>query len=420
MNVFFDMVGCRLNQAEIDLLAMKSIAEGNTLAKDAGKADCIFINTCCVTKKAAADSRKMVRKYQRDTHAKVIAMGCWPSGMPEDALSVLDSADIINNDAKFCLLDYSKLNVDAILEKPQLGERQRTRAFVKVQDGCFNQCAFCLTTIARGLPRSANLQEIIRYIQKLESLGTKEIVLTGVQLGSWGADLTPDKRLSELVQTILKVTHIPRIRLSSIEPWDVTNDLLELFQDTRLCSHLHIPIQSASDEVLKRMQRQSTRADLVILFNNIHRMVPELSITSDILVGFPGEQEKDFEDTKSFIQDIGLNGGHVFSYSPMPGTVAAEMDHQIQQSVAKDRNKIIRTILSELESAYKQKRVNTTDEVLFESGLRIDNTTYWSGLSKDMLRVLVPGELSLKNSIHRVKLDYTDKEGRLFAKLLTA
>lgn len=413
------MVGCRLNQAEIDLYAMKCLAEGDSLVSQAGDADRIIVNTCCVTKKATADSRKMVRKYQRETSANVVAMGCWPSAMPEDALSILDAEDIIYNEEKFCLLEYGTIDLSEVQDKPKLGQRQRTRAFVKVQDGCLNQCAFCLTTIARGRARSARQEDIVRYINKLEKLGNKEIVLTGVQLGSWGVDLGESLRIADLIKTILSETGMPRIRLSSIEPWDISKELINLFQNERLCNHLHIPVQSASDKILKSMRRPSTRAKLEDLFSMINKFAPNVTITSDILLGFPGEDENDFNETLSFIKNSGMSGGHVFSFSPMPGTVAGRMEGQVQASITKGRNKIARDLLNQLSYKYKLKRLNTEEKVLFESKLRIGEQFFWSGLTMDMLRVLVPSELNLKNCIYRVELDKMDENGRLFGKVIS-
>ena len=419
MKIYFDMVGCRLNQAEIDLYAMKCLAEGDSLVSKAGDAERIYVNTCCVTKKAAADSRKMVRKYQRETNANVVAMGCWPSAMPEDALSILDAEDIIYNDEKFCLLEYGTIDLSEVKDKPKLGQRQRTRAFVKVQDGCLNQCAFCLTTIARGRARSARQEDIVRYINKLEKLGNKEIVLTGVQLGSWGVDLGESLRIADLIKTILSETGIPRIRLSSIEPWDISKELINLFQNERLCNHLHIPVQSASDKILKSMRRPLTREKLEDLFSMINKFAPNVAITSDILLGFPGEDENDFNETLSFIRNSGMSGGHVFSFSSMPGTVAERMEGQVQASITKERNKIARDLLDQLSYKYKRKRLNTEDKVLFESKLRIGEQFFWSGLTMDMLRVLVPSELNLKNCIYRVELGKMNENGRLFGKVIS-
>lgn len=418
MNVFFDMVGCRLNQAEIDLLALKHAADGNTVVQSASEADFIFVNTCCVTKKAAADSRKMIRKYQRETTAKVIAMGCWPSAMPDDVQEWLENDAIILNDEKFQLVDYPSIDLMAIDQKPQLGSRHRTRAFVKVQDGCRNQCSFCLTTIARGKSRSAHQHDIIDYVKKLEAFGTKEVVLTGVQLGSWGVDFEPKQHLADLIEALLTNTSIPRIRLSSIEPWDVSEALIEHFQNPRMCTHLHIPIQSGSDQILRAMHRPSDSNKLQKLFEMIHTKAPQVAITSDFLVGFPGETDEDFQNTFDAIEKFGVTGGHVFSFSPMPGTKAAEMDKQVQPVISKERNKKIREQLLIRERQHKEKRLLTADEVLFESKLRIDDKLYWSGLSKDMLRVIVPCNNDLRNQIHRVELESIDHKGRILGKLI--
>ncbi len=404
MKVFFDMVGCRLNQAEIDLMAMKHISDGDNVVSKAEEADCIFVNTCCVTKKAAADSRKMIRAYQRNTKAKIIAMGCWPSAMLDDAIEIVGPEAIIDNTQKFQLINYSAINFGEVHQKPKLGGRHRTRSFVKVQDGCLNQCAFCLTTIARGKSKSANKESIIQYIQKLEELNVKEIVLTGVQLGSWGKDFLQKKSLFQLIEQILKKTNIPRIRLSSIEPWDVNENLIGLFNEQRICPHLHIPVQSASNEVLKAMRRPSTKEKLFELFDMVHNKAPGVAVTTDIIVGFPDESENYFLQTIQFIKEAGLTGGHVFSFSPMPGTIAATITEQIAPTIVKDRNKTVRLLFTELKNKYLQSRLKSNATVLFESKMRIDNNAFWTGFSEDMLRVIVPNRENLKNAIHSVEL----------------
>ena len=418
MNIFFDMLGCRLNQAELDLFALKYASDGDKVVQNPRDADCILVNTCCVTKKAAADSRKMVRKYQRETSARVIAMGCWPSAMGDDAIEILDNENIINNDEKFQLIDYACLDISDDSEKPQLGARHRTRSFVKVQDGCRNQCSFCLTTIARGRSRSASSKAILDYIRKCQDFGSQEIVLTGVQLGSWGADLEPGQNLAYLIENILTKTSVPRIRLSSIEPWDVNEALIGLFQDQRMCSHLHIPIQSGSDTILKAMRRPSSAEKLHDLFTLIHSNVPRITITSDFLVGFPGESEEDFEKTYKMVDLLGISGGHVFSFSAMPGTVAECLADPVQSATSKARNKRMRDRLDQSTNDHLKKRLKSIDEVLFESKLRIEERIFWSGLSKDMCRVIIECDKDLRNSIHRVKLESIDHKGRIIGQLI--
>ncbi len=418
MNVFFDMVGCRLNQAEIDLFALKHVSSGDVVVQNAEDADCIFVNTCCVTKKAAADSRKMVRKYQRETNARVVAMGCWPSAMIDDVREILEDQDILGNDEKFQLIDYPNIDFQDLTEKPLLGARHRTRTFVKVQDGCRNQCSFCLTTIARGTSKSAPKAAVIDYIHKCLAFGTKEIVLTGVQLGSWGTEFEPKENLASLIEGILKETDMPRIRMSSIEPWDVNEDLIDLFQDPRMCSHLHIPIQSGSDTILRAMHRPSSAGKLKELFEMIRSKAPHVVVTSDFLVGFPGESDADFEETFKTVDLLGIVGGHVFSFSAMPGTLAAALENPVQNSISKERNKKMRDHLTKSATSYLQSRLDSEDEVLFESKLRIEERAYWSGLGKDMTRIIVPCDKDLRNSIHRVKLEAIDHKGRIIGQLI--
>jgi threonylcarbamoyladenosine tRNA methylthiotransferase MtaB len=261
--VYFDMVGCRLNQAEIEAMAREFSTQGYQVVDREEKADLIVVNTCCVTLKAAADSRKMLRHYQTHTTARVISTGCWNSVFTEQAHALLKETDqIVNNDKDRLVELVTEIREpDVYTRNLHLGHRQHTRGFVKVQDGCNNRCSYCLTQIARGASRSESVDRIITTINLLVDSDIKEVVLTGVQLGSWGKDLGK-LRIYNLIDRILESTHIPRIRLSSIEPWDVSKELIERFVDPRLCQHLHIPIQSGSDQVLRLMRRPFACKDI--------------------------------------------------------------------------------------------------------------------------------------------------------------
>ncbi len=302
MKVFLDMVGCRLNQAEIERMASDLTARGQEIVANPTEADYVLINTCCVTAKAAADSRKMVRHYQRSTGAKVLAMGCWVSAFPQVSAELVGSDAIFTPENRELVLQRfnNGENGSAVIReefvKPDLGSRSRTRSFIKVQEGCNNACSYCLTRIARGKSRSIPAEEVVRQIAQSEDLGVQEVVLTGVQIGAWGKDLEGNVRISDLIEAILLHTKVPRIRISSIEPWDVDEHLLACFEDTRLCPHLHLPLQSGSDTILKRMARPITIARYRKLIESINKRLPELAITTDIIVGFPGETETLFEE----------------------------------------------------------------------------------------------------------------------------
>ena len=414
-SVFFDMVGCRLNKAEIESLARDFIAQGYQVVDQAEKADLVVVNTCCVTLKAAADSRKMLRHYQTHTSARVIGTGCWNSAFPDQANDLLDTENQIPNQDKYRIADFLIKDIVPLspIQGINLGHRQRTRAFVKVQDGCNNRCSYCLTQIARGSSRSEPIERIIETINRLVHSGIKEVVLTGVQIGSWGKDLG-EMRINDLIDAILEKTEIPRLRLSSIEPWDVTVGLINLFNDPRFCPHMHIPIQSGSDTILKAMRRPLAKSALsgIIEVIKIHR--PNVAITTDVIVGFPGETQSDLEETLEFIEISGFTGGHVFKFSPMPGTEACSLPGQVQETVRKERLQQVQSLFDRLSATAKKKRIGTVQEVLFEGSRK----GIFEGYTPDYLRVKTSSSINLTNSIRKVELVDVIPDGKLEGRLV--
>jgi len=417
-SVFFDMLGCRLNQAEIEALARDFSAHGRKVVNQAEDADLIVVNTCCVTLKAAADSRKMVRHYQNHTNARVISTGCWNTAFPEQATEFLDQVDRIPNQNKSSLVNLllGEAKDGSSTSVINLGRRNRTRGFVKVQDGCNNRCSYCLTQIARGPSWSEQTDQIINTIQGLQLAGVKEVVLTGVQIGSWGKELGI-LRIYNLVDSILDNTEIKRLRISSIEPWDVTDDLINRFDNSRFCPHLHIPIQSASDNILKVMRRPYSKKDLSLLISAIRAKNAEIAITTDLIVGFPGETDSDLQQTIEFIETNGFSGGHVFKFSPMPGTDASLLPNQVQESVKKVRLKQVQALLDRLSLAAMQRKVGSTQEVLFETG----NKGLYEGYTPDYFKVQTSVQSNLTNTIQNVKLENVrpdlNFEGRLIGSI---
>jgi len=418
------MVGCRLNQAEIEQLALSLVEAGVEVVSDPEEADEIVINTCCVTAKASADSRKMIRHHKAHfPNARVIGTGCWVSiskDQAEEQQPIVDLAyDNANKDQILIDLLAKASTGNSFYEqlRPDLGSRNRTRGFVKVQDGCDNRCAYCLTQVARGRSVSIDPTEVLTYARKLQNLGVKEIVLTGVQLGSWGKDLSPRLTLSDLVTMILDQTEIPRIRLSSIEPWDIHPELIDLFENPRLCPHLHIPLQSGSDEVLRKMNRPVTTARYREMLELIRQRKPGFAVTTDIICGFPGETEELFRQSLQFIQDFRFSGGHVFPFSALKGTQAYSMQSQVQHSIRRERTAIVRQLLDETETAFVSRRLGQMADILFEGQVETQGELVWQGWSEDFFRVLVPSHESLYNQIKRVELveisDSRDIFGRL-------
>ena len=422
MKVFLNMVGCRLNQAEIEQLAQSLVEAGVEVVSDPAEADEIVINTCCVTAKASADSRKMLRHHKvLYPNAHVIGTGCWVSvsqGKAVDQQQMLDQA-YDNTRKDQILVDLLEKNTPNALgfeqARPNLGSRNRTRGFVKVQDGCNNRCAYCLTQVARGSSVSNESSTVVAYVRKLHNLGVKEIVLTGVQLGSWGKDLLPKQTLGDLVQVILDQTDIPRIRLSSIEPWDVNPQLISLFENPRLCPHLHIPLQSGSDEILRKMNRPVSAVRFREMLALIREEKKDFAITTDVICGFPGETEELFRQSLEFIEECQFSGGHVFTFSALEGTAAFSMPEQVQHSIRRERTAIVRQVLDEAEREFISRRLGMSAQVLFEGKTKYQEEWVWQGWSEDFLKVNASSKEDLHNQILSVQLEELTSTGNIFA-----
>jgi threonylcarbamoyladenosine tRNA methylthiotransferase MtaB len=411
MRIFLDTIGCRLNQSEIEGFANLFRALGHQVVGDPAQADVAIVNTCAVTAKAAADSRKHLRRASREGAQLVIATGCWATLEPEAAQNLEGVHSVFVNDLKDRLvadiMDVTPESISAIkvVREPLPGDRGRTRAFIKVQEGCDNRCTYCLTRLARGPSRSRSLSDINKDIQAAIDGGAKEIVLSGVQLGAWGRDFDAPRGLKDLLTEILTYQDIQRLRLSSIEPWEFDLEMLFLWQDQRLCRQLHIPLQSGSDRILKRMGRPIRISSYQALVDTIQERIPEIAITTDVIAGFPGETETDFEVTQSVVREIGFAGGHVFSYSPRPGTPAFNMEAQVPTRVAKTRNAALRNVFEHTSKLYRDRFINTRMSVLWEvSDQTPDGTWTLSGLTDNYLRVHAEADCDLWNTITTVRL----------------
>jgi threonylcarbamoyladenosine tRNA methylthiotransferase MtaB len=273
----------------------------------------------------------------------VTVTGCHAQISPAETAALPGVARVVSNQDKDQLVTIitgqkpEACDLEPILRENQLGAVGRTRAFVKVQDGCDNACTFCVTTIARGAGRSRPLAEALSEIQHLHALGYQEVVLTGVHLGSYGHDLGQRDGLTRLVRAIFDQTDLPRLRLSSLEPWDLSPDFFTLWDNPRLCRHLHLPLQSGCDSTLKRMLRRTSQAQFRALVQAARQRIPDIRITTDLIVGFPGENEAEFAISAAFVEEMDFAGIHVFRYSPRPGTAAARMRGQVAEPVRKQR-----------------------------------------------------------------------------------
>jgi threonylcarbamoyladenosine tRNA methylthiotransferase MtaB len=421
MKIYLDTIGCRLNQSEIETMARQFRVAGHEIVASPDMADMAVVNTCAVTNDAAAESRSRIRNIARAGVNEIVATGCWATLQPKEAFALPNVLHVVPNNRKDHLaaetlnLEPSSLyshpfDLEPISRQPLPGIHRRTRAFIKVQDGCDNHCTFCITTIARGEGRSRPLADVILDIQSALAGGAKEIVLTGVHLGSWGYDF--NSHLRHLIQAILRETDTPRLRLSSLEPWDLDADFFSLWGDSRLMPHFHLPLQSGCESTLRRMARKTTPQSFHELVSAARAVLPDVAITTDIIAGFPGEAEDEFAESLAFVKEMNFAGGHVFTYSPRPGTGAARMKGQIRPELRKKRNHILREALDESEKSYRQKFVGQTMSVLWESTSEMGEWGWqMEGLTGNYLRVKAFAPSPRWNEVDVVTINEVNGDG---------
>ncbi|RMF06038.1 MAG: tRNA (N(6)-L-threonylcarbamoyladenosine(37)-C(2))-methylthiotransferase MtaB [Chloroflexi bacterium] len=402
MRIRLDSIGCRLNISEIEEMARHFAAAGHRIVGPGDAADLVVFNTCAVTHVAARKSRQVIRQLRRaNPGAAVVVTGCYAELSPQE-MAALDVDLVIGNTQKdrlpHLVADAGLLrdsdpvpapDAASFLPNVSLAEGgSHTRAFVKVQDGCDNRCAFCIVTVARGAGRSRLLPDVLAEINRLAAQGYQEAVLSGVHLGSYGRDLGDAAGLRNLVQTILAETDLPRLRLSSLEPWDLADGFFELWQNPRLLPHLHLPLQSGCDETLRRMARRTSQAEFARLLADARAAIPDLSVTTDIIIGFPGETDAEFAESLAFTEAMEFSKLHIFRYSRREGTAAARMRGQIPSKVMQARSRQMHSLNARLEETFRQKFVGRTMPVLWESHEPYGFGEQWSGLTGNYLRVI--------------------------------
>lgn len=418
MRVFFDTVGCRLNQAEIEHMAAQFRAAGHQVIDSSEGADVVVVNTCAVTAAATSDSRQKARQAHQAGAARIVLTGCWATLEPEKARAIPGVSDVISNLEKINLplrvleLDALDFEKEPIARQSLPGAHSHTRVFIKVQDGCDNYCTFCVTRIARGQGKSTPREEILEDILQAERGGAREVVLSGVHLGSWGKDDGQNESITDLLSYLLDHTRVERIRLSSIEPWDLDERFFKLWQNTRLCSHLHLPLQSGSAGVLKRMARHTTPSAFADLVAMARGCIPNVSITTDIIVGFPGESEDEFEESLAFVRQMQFSGGHVFRYSLREGTAAAKLPDRIDGKTAKLRAEKMRNIIAESEEKYLSAFIGKELKVLWEgSGKQNENGWTLHGLSSKYVKVNATAGTNRWNKVDTVLIESLEGDG---------
>jgi threonylcarbamoyladenosine tRNA methylthiotransferase MtaB len=411
MRIRLDSIGCRLNIGEIEAIARSLAAKGHSIVSQGDPADLCILNTCTVTAIASKKSRAFIRQLRRrNPGARVIATGCLAELEP-DSLETLGVDLVVGNDAKDdlpeILADRGWLTQDGAAPDPPAAIGARTRAFLKVQDGCDNRCTFCVVTIARGPGRSLGADEILAEIRKLVALGYLEVVLSGVHLGSYGHDLGRTRGLEHLVRAILAETDVPRLRLSSLEPWDLDAEFFRVFDDARVLPHLHLPLQSGCDATLARMARKTTVRGFADLLDSARSVSRDIAISTDVMVGFPGETDEEFASSIATVASFGFSRLHVFRYSRREGTRAAAMPGQVAGPVAADRSTRMHDLGERLASEYHHRFVGRRLDVLWEDAEEIGDQRRWSGLTGNYIRVLTetPAEIDLANTVTPVVLE---------------
>jgi threonylcarbamoyladenosine tRNA methylthiotransferase MtaB len=425
MKIYLETLGCRLNYSEMESLGRQLVAAGHALVDAAEQADVCVLNTCAVTGEAARKSRQLARKLARSNpSARLAITGCYATLAPDTVAGLPNVELVVDNRRKELLAEllqpwsteldgeqWRRLAPDAPLHLPG-----RTRAFVKVQDGCNNQCTFCIVTVARGPERSRPVDEIVAEVQRLAAEGFQEAVLTGVHLGGYGSEELPtfgrvgNSSLRALVAAILQETDLPRLRLSSLEPWDIEPDFFDLWahSEGRLCPHLHLPLQAGCDRTLKRMARRTRTASFRNLVEAARARIPGLTLSTDIIAGFPGETAADCEESLRFVEEMGFAHIHVFPYSAREGTAAASFGGQVPVDERRRRVDALEAVALRSGEAVRRSFLGDVRSVLWETLERPANGTgpVWSGLTDNYLRVHVvaPAGLDLENRITPARL----------------
>ncbi|MBN2083709.1 MAG: MiaB/RimO family radical SAM methylthiotransferase [Anaerolineales bacterium] len=410
MKVFFDLVGCRVNEAEIESMSAETLALRHEIAPSAEIADWIVINTCTVTREAERDSRQKIRQaHNRNGAARIVATGCWATMEPVRAAGLPGVTRVVLNAEKEGLMRAilgGEAPTAVVPGASPIPARRRTRAYIKIQDGCDNACTYCVTRLARGNLHSRTMEAILADILAAQRSGAKEAVLAGVHLGAWGRDLGNGLVLEDLLEDILSRTAIPRLRLSSLEPWDLHPDFFRLWHDGRLCPHLHLPLQSGCGSTLRRMNRRTSPEEYADIVEAARAQIPDLAVTTDFMVGFPGEDESEFRESIGFVERMRFARLHIFHFSPRAGTAAAEMESQVAPEDMRHRAMWARHIGGQAADSFSRAFLGREMDVLWEAdtrgGLR-------RGLTGNFLRVRVQSEDIRPNTLSRVKLLSIDR-----------
>lgn len=418
--VAFYTLGCKVNQYETEVMEEKFEKKGYKVVNPEEKADIYVINTCTVTNLGDRKSRQFIRRAKKNNKNAVIAVvGCYAQVSPKEVSNIKEVDVIMGTKNKNNIVDlcekamFEKVRINAVDNISDLREFEemsiennkfKTRAYIKIQEGCNRYCSYCIIPYARGPIRSRSLDNIILEAEKLAHNGYKEIVLTGIHIASYGLDLGTI-RLIDVIEKINLISGIERIRLGSLEPTLVDKNFLDrLVKLDKVCDHFHLSLQSGSNSVLKRMNRKYTTEQYSEIVDLIRKYMPESGITTDIIVGFPGETDEEFEDTYRFIKKIGFSKIHVFKYSPRKGTPAAMFKNQIGGNIKNARSKSLIDLGHNLTVSFNKKYVGRLLDVLLEKKVEYEGSIYMEGYTSNYIRVLTRASNKLKGNIVPVKI----------------
>ncbi len=419
-------LGCKVNYYETEALKEQFRREGFSLVEFTEKADVYVINSCTVTHQADRKTRQLIRRARKlNSNALVTVCGCYPQVDPE-TIAALAGVDLVAGTTerlrlpglvKEKLQGQKQVRAVSPYEKeapfewlPWTPEQGRTRAFLKIQDGCDRFCSYCVVPLARGPLRSLPLRQGLVALREIVAAGYREVVLTGIHIGLYGVDLTPPLTLASFLEEALCLPGLERLRLSSLEPTDFSPRLIALISSSdHICRHLHIPLQSGDDTILQKMGRQYDTAFFRSLLQELRTAIPDLAVSTDIIVGFPGEEERHFEHTFDFVKESAFSRLHVFPFSPRRGTAAAKMGPPVPPQVKKERSRRMIALGRELACAYQQKFYGSTVSVLFESIVEKGEkegkpSLLLEGLTSQYLRVRVLSTDNLRGQVRDVLL----------------
>ncbi|PUU89912.1 MAG: MiaB family RNA modification protein [Halanaerobium sp.] len=429
----FYTLGCKVNQYETEAVIDIFLDNGYQIVDFSEMADVYIVNSCTVTNEAARKTRQIARRAKRRSPDSLVAIvGCYTQAFPDEVSEIEEIDFVMGSNNKGKILDKAEemlagRDVDAEIKKyKELKDYEKlnlkrlsntTRANVKIEDGCNQFCSYCIIPYARGPVRSRKKEDVVAEIRKLSQQGVKEIILTGTHLGAYGSENGDSKALTELMQSLSEIESLKRVRLSSIEGTEIDQGMMDLIADEDIfCPHLHLPLQSGSDQILDAMQRPYTVAEFKETVAELRKRIPDLALTTDVIVGFPGETEETFAQTVEVVKEINFAKVHVFPYSAREGTPAAEMD-QLNGNIVTEYSRKLRLINEALMLDYQKEFLGEKREVLIEE-VRDHQTDLLTGYTDNYLKVLVDGPDELKNELVEVRLEESFDSHHILGKII--